>query len=88
MFGAGDQDALDGAVVRIPTVTARAQAASRRVSPYLSRRRMIPWMARRRWMAFTCESSATIATAPGPICSAWVRHHVTLRRVWATLSGG
>ena len=25
-------------------------------------------------MAFTSESSAMIATAPGPICSAWVRH--------------
>ena len=25
-------------------------------------------------MALTADSSATIATAPGPICSAWVRH--------------
>ena len=31
VFGAGDQDALDGAVVRIPDGSALAQAASRRV---------------------------------------------------------
>ena len=39
-------------------------------------------------MALTADNSATIATVAGPICSAWVRHHVTLRRVWAILCGG
>ena len=33
VFGAGDQDAFDGAVVRITDASARAQAASRRASP-------------------------------------------------------
>ena len=48
VFGAGGQDALDGAVRGSPTARARAQAASNGSSPYFSRSRMIPWMARSR----------------------------------------
>lgn len=71
-----------------PTARARAHEASSSASPYRSRSPMMPWMARSRWIALTAESSATIATAPGPICSAWLRHQVTVRSVWATLCGG
>ena len=88
VFGAGDQDALDGAVARIPDgqgagagrIEAGIAVGVAQPDDPLDGAQPVDGVDR--------ESSATIATAPGPICSAWVRHHVTLRSVWAILCGG
>jgi hypothetical protein len=48
VLGAGDQDALDRLVGRVPDDESPRQAASRREAPYLSARRTTPWAWRSR----------------------------------------
>ena len=88
VFGAGGQDAFDGAVVRI---TDRQCSGAGRVQAgiaVVSRSRMIPWMARNRWMALTRRELGDDRDRARADLFGLVRHHVTLRRVWAILCGG
>ena len=94
-FGAGDQDAFDGAIPGIADlqgpgaggVQPPGAVAVTQPDDALDRAQPVDRVDLLQ-LALTSDSSATIATAPGPICSAWLRHQVTVRRVWATLWGG
>jgi hypothetical protein len=76
VFGAGGQDALDGPIRRVATARARAQAASSRSQPYLSRSPSTPCAERRWWIALSRMNSAITAWQAGPTSAAMCRHQV------------
>ena len=88
VFGAGDQDALDGAIVRIPDLQC---SSAGRIEAGIAVGVAQPddpldgpeAVDRVHLREFGDDRDRT-----GPICSAWVRHHVTERSVWAILCGG
>jgi hypothetical protein len=87
-FQPGSQDALDGAVGRVPGGDRLGAGRLEAGLAVPGTRPRIPWAERSRRSALTSISASMTCRVAGPVCPAWRRHQAGLRIAKAIFSGG